>query len=187
LVTIDDELVSALIQPDEFAKIGKDAPIKGITCLRIKDYETEAYIGERRTADILLTVVKDSVDYKVVVEVENDREFDVGEILRKIKKSKEYPAVVIIAKEFERFAWRFQNSGIGVAFWTTTCKWHCRVCRQITMTSTSSITPSKCSKCNKNQLVFNGIDDTEFENAENNPPLIKDIGTIRISFDKVVK
>lgn len=188
MVKIDDELIDALIQPDEYNQIGKDAPIKGIIGLKIKSYETEAYIGERRVADILLTVIKDSRDYKVVVEVENDREFDVGETLRKIKKDREYPVVVIIPKEFERFAWQFQKSGIGVAFWTTACKWYCKACEKVTTTSTSSITPLKCTKCGKgsNALIFKEIDNTKFENAENNPPII-DVKTLRISFMEVPK
>lgn len=188
MATIDDELVNALIQPDEYNQIGKDAPIKGIIGLKIRSYETEAYVGEKRVADILLTVVKDSRNYKVVVEVENDREFDVGKILRKIKKHRDYPAVVIIPREFEHFAWQFQNSGIGVAFWTTTCKWYCKACEKVTTTSTSSITPLKCDKCNKgsNFLIFKEIDNTKFENAENNPPII-DVKVMKISFMKVPK
>lgn len=187
MVTIDDELVNALIQPDQYLKIGKDAPIKGIIGLRIKDYETEVYIGKKRAADILLTVVKDSSEYKVVVEIENDREFDVGEILRKIKKCQHYPVVVIIPKSFERFAWRFQNSGMGVAFWTTTCKWYCKACGQIATASISSMTPSQCGNCSKhsNFLIFNRIENTKFENAENNPPLI-DQTVLRIRLDKEI-
>jgi hypothetical protein len=178
LVEIDDELINALIQPDKYDKIGEEAPIKGIIGLKIKDCETEAYIGTDRVADILLTVVKDSKDYNVVVEVENDRKFGVGEILRKIKKNRDYPAVVIIPREFERFAWRFHNSGIGVAFWTTTCKWYCTACEKVTTTSASSITPFRCKGCNRgsNFLTLKEIENTEFEKADNNPPIeVKDI------------
>jgi len=105
--------------------------------------------------------------------MENDREFDVGAILRKIKRGNYYyPKIVIIPKIFQRFAWRFQASGIYVWYWTATCKWLCRDCNETT-TSSSSITPSRCSKCKKgsNFLSWIGIIKVKFEKAKNNPPL----------------
>ena len=173
MVSIDDELINALIPRDQHSKIAKDAPIKKIVGPKIISYETEVNIGQKRTADILVTVQGRSKHHRVVVEVENDRKFDVGEILRKIKKDKPYPVIVIIPKEFERFAWRFQNSGMNVWYWTATCKWLCRKCNSITK-STSSMAPLKCSHCQKGNprdLRFKGIEDEKFEEANNNPTL----------------
>jgi hypothetical protein len=171
LANIDDELINALIQPDQFGVIGKNAPIKGVVGLKIKDYKTEEIIGEKRIADILLSVIWDSQERPIVVEVENDREFDVGEILRKIKKDQPFPVIVIIPKMYERFTWRFQNSGINVVYWAAKCNWLCQKCNSKT-TTTSSIKP-RCSKCKAQDLLWLGVEDVRFEKVDNNPPLFK--------------
>lgn len=171
MVTIDDELINALIPRDQRGKIKNDAPIQRITSGEIIAYEMEVNVGKKRTADILVTVQGGSKQHRVVIEVENDRKFDVGAILRKIKKERRYPVIVIIPKEFERFAWRFQNSGMHVWFWTATCKWLCRKCNKITK-STSTITPSKSDCCNKDgqkTLHLDGIENEKFEEANGNP------------------
>jgi hypothetical protein len=107
-----------------------------------------------------------------VVEIENDREFDVGKILRQLKKDdvhKKYPTKIIIPKEFEGDTYRFQNSGIYVWYWTAECKWICKKCRQIT-TTTSSLTPDKCDHCEKSrQLSWKDAENIMFEEAKNNP------------------
>jgi len=171
LANIDDEIIKALIRPDNYRDIGKDAPIKGLIRLKIIDYDTEVDVGRNRTADILLTIQRESKQRKVVIEVENDRKFDVGEILRKIKRQRHYPTIVIIPKEYESHAYRFQKSGIPVWYWKATCKWLCRSCDKIT-TSTSSLTPIRCDNCKKggNCLRFVGAA-VEFEEDKNNPSI----------------
>ena len=172
LGNIDDELVRELIQPDEYNKIGKEAPIKGIVRVKIADYDTEVDFGKRRTADILLTVQSGSDKLRLVIEVENDRKFDAGEILRKLKKDCRYPTIVIIPKEFERDAFRFQKSGFYVWYWSATCRWLCQKCNEIT-TSTSSKTPYKCvtneCKGHENSLSWADLENIKFEEAKNNP------------------
>jgi len=153
LANIDDEIIKALIQPDQYGEIGKEAPIRGLIGLKIIDYDTEVDVGKKRTVDILLIVRKESKQCKVAIEVENDRKFDVGEILRKIKRDKLYPTIVIIPKEFDGHAYRFRKSGIPVWYWKATCKWLCRGCNKIT-TSTSSLTPARCANCNKGGNFF---------------------------------
>jgi len=170
LDNIDRALINALIQPDQYGKIGKDARIKGIVRKQIIDYDTEVDISEKRTADILLIVPSDSKQLKVVIEVENDHKPDVAETLRKLKRDKRYPTIVIIPKELEKDAYRFQKSGFYVWYWTATCRWLCQECNGIT-TSTSSITPSRCTHCKKgaNFLQWTDPENVDFKEAENNP------------------
>lgn len=173
MTDIDSELINELIQPDEFRNIGKEAPIRKIAGWRIIDYDTEVDIGENRTADILLTVKVESEQNELVVEVENDRKPDFSETLRKIKRGKRYATKVIIPKKFERFAWRFQKSGIPVWYWTGVFKWLCRdcKCRKIT-TSTFSLTPVRCNHCKKQgTLEWDSKEKVVFTPAENNPEI----------------
>jgi len=173
LADIDSELINELIEPDQFRNIGKEAPIKSVARQKIIDYDTEVDIGKNRTADILLIVQVGYNEYKLVVEVENDRKPDFGETLRKIKRGKKYPTKVIIPKKFERFAWRFQKSGIPVWYWTGIFKWLCRdpKCNKIT-TSTSSLTPIRCDHCkSKGTLEWDGKEKVEFTEAEKNPSI----------------
>lgn len=167
---IDRALINSLIKPDQYHRIGKKASIKGIVKLKIIDYDTEVDIGEKRTADILVIVQSGSGKLKVVIEVENDRKFDVAETLRKLKRDRLYPTIAIIPKALEKDAYRFQKSGFYVWFWTATCKWLCQNCKEMT-TSTSSITPNRCAHCNKGQNLLRWVDpeDIDFEEAKNNP------------------
>lgn len=180
MVDIDSELVNELIQPDESRNIGREAPIKGVAKHKIIDYDTEVDIGNKRTADILLTVQVESKQQHLVVEVENDRKPDFSETLRKIKRGKRYPTKVIIPKKFERFAWRFQKSGIPVWYWEGVFKWFCRdeKCSNITM-STSTFTPIRCDRCgSKGTLEWEGIEKIDFTEAGNNPDIIYSEGHI---------
>lgn len=172
LGNIDDDLIREIIQPDQYNKIGKEAPIKGIVKLKIVDYDTEVDIPNRRTADILVTVHSRSDKFRLVIEVENDRKFDVGEILRKLKKSRRHPTIVIIPKKFKRDAFRFQKSGFYVWYWSATCRWRCRKCNEITKT-TSTKTPNKCATddCSGrvNSLSWVDAQNIDFKEAKNNP------------------
>lgn len=173
MANIDDELIKELIHPDQFSRIGKDSLLRRLVRMKIIDYDTEVDIGKNRTADILLVVRRDSKQHKVVVEIENDRKFDIGEILRKIKRDRLYPTIVIIPKKFEEHSYRFQKSGIPVWHWTARCKWSCRKCNSTTI-SDSSIRPNKCSGCKKSgtqALSWVGVEKVEFKEIRNNPSL----------------
>lgn len=171
MANIDDDLINVLHQNNNFW-------IKKIVKFGKIEIEPEANIGSKRTGDILVTILNypRKGKQKVVIEVENDREFDAAEILRKIKRDRRYPTIVIISREFERDAWRLQISGFYVWYWTATCKWLCQECNEIT-TSTSSRTPIRCAHCKKggNFLHWAGvksdIQHTYFKEAENNPSL----------------
>lgn len=173
MATIDDELVKALIRPSQNGKIVSDSPIRQLVKAEILDYDTEVDFGKNRTADILLIIKKDFKQYRVVVELENDRQFDVGEILRKVKRDRLYPTIIVIPKKFEQHSYRFQKSGIPVWYWSGTCTWRCRLCNRIT-SSESSTTPSKCANCNKQgnyALVWQGTEKVKFEESKENPPV----------------
>ena len=173
MANIDDELIKALIRPNQYGAIGKESPLKRLIRLKIIDYDTEIDIGKNRTADILLAVRRKSKQHKVVIEVENDRKFDVGEVLRKIKRNKLYPTIVIIPKRFGGHSFRFKKSGIPVWYWAAACRWSCRGCNNITI-SDSSITPNQCSHCGKSGshvLSWEGVEHVEFEEAESNPSI----------------
>ena len=169
---IDSELTKALLQPDENLQIGKDAPIRDMVKAPNLDWETEFDIGTNRTADIMVFLLyKYHSRKQVVVEVENDRKFEVETVLRKIKRQHDYPTIAIIPKEFERHSYQFQKSGIPVWYWTATCKWKCRACDNIT-TSSSSLTPPRCIHCNKQGfLKWIEPENIEFTPAEKNPEL----------------
>jgi len=137
--------------------------------------EPIAFIGTRRNVDLLVTIL--NLPYKgkqkVAVEVENDREFDVDAILRKIKKDQPCPTIAIIPKEHEKDALRFQESLITVWFWTVQCKWECERCNNL-FTTTSSLTPSKCPNCNRGgRFHFRDVEENDipFVEANNNPSM----------------
>lgn len=186
MANIDSEIIRALIQPDQYHQIGKDAPVKKLVHLKILDYDTEVDIGKKRTADILLTIRRKSKQHKVVIEAENDRKFDVGEILRKSKRQRRYPTMVIIPKKEERHAFRFKKSGILVCYWEATCKWICRKCNKIT-TSASSLIPIKCANCGKGGNFFlRWLEaDVKFEEDKNNPPMNYEKYEMQVSTAKV--
>lgn len=166
---IDDNLINALAFNDyEWIK-----KIVGFSRIKV---EAEAYIGNKRCCDLLVTIVnydgRNTQD--VAIEVENDREFDASRILRKIKKDQPNPTVVIIPVGYENDAWRFQESLIKVWYWKARVKWKCQKCGNI-FTTTSSVTPIKCKteRCQgrSNQLDYQRVspEDVKFVEAENNP------------------
>lgn len=88
-----------------------NAWIKQIVKFGRIEIEPEADIGSKRTRDLLITILNylRKGKQKVVIEVENDRKFDAAEILRKIKRDKRYPTIVIIPREFERNARTYKS------------------------------------------------------------------------------
>jgi len=139
------------------------------------EVEPSAFIGNKRNADLLVTILnyQGNKIQKVAVEIENDRDFDVDAILRKIKKDQPCPTIAIIPQEHGKDAWRFQKSLIKVWFWKVKCRWKCGLCNNI-FTTASSIPPNKCNKCKKGgNLDSDGIeyDDKPFIEASNNPSM----------------
>lgn len=137
----------------------------------------EEDIGRNRTVDFLVTILNyhGKGEQKVAIEVEGDREFDAEALLRRLKRHRGYPTIIIMPRKKEPDAWRFQESDMFVWFWTATCRWRCQKCGEIT-TSSSSITPSKCGNdsctAGSNLLRWlSPIEDVDFKPAKNNPSL----------------
>lgn len=169
MTKIDDEIMNALHYDDnawlkKIVKFGK---------LRI---EPSGFIGKRRNADLLITILNyhGNQTQQVAIEVENDRKFDVDAILIKIKKDQPCPTIVVIPKEHEKDAWRFQDNLITVWLWRAECKWKCQLCEKM-FTTDSSKTPRTCKKCKKrtNLFDFEGADSKkiEFEEVNENPSM----------------
>lgn len=137
--------------------------------------EPSAFIGDRRNVDLLVTIIKynGKRTQKVAVEIENDREFDVDAVLRKIKKDQPCPTIAIIPIENEKDAWRFQENLIKVWLWRVACKWKRLQCNHVFRTN-SSVIPTKCETCKKGgNIILEDIehDDKPFVEADNNPSM----------------
>jgi hypothetical protein len=171
---IDSELTKALLKLDSHLLIGEDAPIRKVIPYTKLDWDTEVDISKDRTADILVTINYKNyrAQHKVVIEIENDREFDPESVLRRVKRGAgQNSIIVIIPKEFERSSFHFQKAKIPVWLWTATCRWQCRNCDNVT-TSSVSLTPSHCHSCGKSGFLrWIEPEDIKFEPAENNPQL----------------
>lgn len=164
--TIDNDLATALHYNNN-AWLKKIVGFSGI-CVK-----PEEEIGNRRCCDLLVGILKydKNGEQKVAIEIENDRGFDAQTILRKIKKDQPHPTVVIIPQNESNNAWLFQDSMIRVWYWKAKIGWKCRKCND-SFQIASSITPSKCEKCNKaGQFDYEGAkpDDVEFVEDSNNP------------------
>lgn len=146
------------------------------------EVEASAFIGTKRNSDLLVTILNypQKTRQKVAVEIENDRAFDVDAVLRKIKKDQPCPTIVIIPREHEKSAWRFQESLITVWFWDVRCRWKCShlKCNRVFRT-TSSKQPDKCPFCGKGGCI-------EFEDIEHNgKPFLKASNNPAMSWSEI--
>ncbi len=109
---IDDDLINAL-RYNDYTWVKKMVRKGNIHVL------PEEEIGSKRCCDLLVDVLNYDArgTQKVLIEVENDREFDASSILRKIKKDQPYPTIVVIPHSKAQDAWRFQESMIKVWYW----------------------------------------------------------------------
>jgi hypothetical protein len=133
------------------------------------------FIGIRRNADFLVTILNPPYrgEQKVAVEVENDYDFDVDKMLQQIKKDQPCPTIAIIPKENERDAWLFRENLIKVWLWSVKRRWKCGYCHSFS-TTTSKSPPRECpnESCKKKgNFVFEGIEHNNepFVEADNNP------------------
>lgn len=137
------------------------------------DIEPSGYIGTKRNADLLVTILNTPYcgRQKLAIEVESAPDFDVDKILQKIKKDQPCPTVAIIPKACQEDAWRFQKNLIKVWLWDVKFRWKCNLCKN-TFTTISSIQPRKCEKCKKRgDIEFEEFEqgDKPFVERNNNP------------------
>ena len=132
-MTIHDELVLALTQPNEKG----DVPIHRMVGSNEIEYRIEESVylepGEQPdysaplppqgiTPDITVTLRTFPAEAKVLIEVETDMDLDFGMSLQQVKRyKKKYPGViVVIPKEYERFVPLYKNEGFRVYLWRAT-------------------------------------------------------------------
>ena len=174
-MTIHDELILELIMPDKAGKpTGKIIEIIGTSNLRYRlelsrditeNFETIATI----TPDIVVMNLnsKDMIvsNRESAIELENDIQWDFADSLRQIRKYGEEfkDVVVIIPKEYERFASLYKNEGFRVWFWKAIRVWECMQCG--TITEERRTVKPRCSgkNCNSTEQRLKGLKDTQFE------------------------
>jgi len=142
-MTIHDELILALTKRSEEGEV----PLHKIvlsnnirTLMEETIYRELRSMGEwiKMTPDLIVTIAPYTKSAKhVVIELESDVKWDFAASLRQIKKYKQYlsrtqgeqyDVIVIIPKDYERYAPLYQYEGIPVWFWEATAEWICEKC-----------------------------------------------------------
>ena len=176
-MTIHDELVLALTRPNEKG----DVPIVGIVGTSAIRYRIEesTYLTPGDQPDFTAPLSpqpivpditiwrKDERKPSYAIEVETDIDFDFGASLRQVKRyRKDFPtAVVVIAKEYERFVLLYKNEGFRVCVWRATRVWECMRCGN--WTTGEGPVPPKCTvkDCGSREQRLKGIRNAEFVEA----------------------
>ncbi len=177
-MTIHDELILELVKPDKSGKptgdIIKIAGTKNIRYTLETSCGYEDVFGEiiPMTPDIIVDIMEklDSQVRKIgkkqlAIEFENDIQWDFADSLQQVKKYDELfdKVVVIIPREYERFAPLYKNEGFQVWLWKATRVWECMQCG--TITEERRTVKPRCSgkKCNSTEQRLKGVKDTQFE------------------------
>ena len=175
-VTIHDELIRKLIEPDKWGKAtGYIIKIAGSSNIDYALEELYYWRGHYQQAmnayvemcpDIVVTNLASGK--RTAIELEGDTNWDFAESLRQIRKyrmnSKTFQdVVVIIPKRYERFAILYAKEGFRVYLWTAPRIWECR-CGKIV--EGKRTTKPKCTSCHSTELEFEGIRDVEFTQFE---------------------
>ena len=181
-MTIDDELILKLTQPDDSGKIPLHTIVKSKDImLQIEElilYRLPPQQGEwkRIIPDILITIAPHAHKERqkeVLIELENDVKWDFADSLRQMKlykkiktSDKEKEVIGLIPKIYERFVPLYYNEGIPVWLWSATRIWECMNCG--THTEKILTTKPKCSNsdCNSNALRLRGLKDVKFESTQ---------------------
>jgi len=176
-MTIHDELVLALTQPNEsgevpiYRMVGIDkAPFvveESVLLPPRAQIEFAARLPpEGITPDIFVRVRTLPTQEWMAIEVETDTDFDFGKSLQQVKKYKEkYNVIVVIPKEYERFVPLYRNEGFRVFLWKATRIWECMRCGHLSYVD-RPIKPKCSSKdCNSPEQRLKGIKNAEFEEA----------------------
>ncbi len=177
-MTIHDELILELVKPDKSGKpTGDIIKITGTGKIRVKLEESTSsyqYLDEKITVtpDIVVDFEKTSKfqirrvgQNDLAIELENDIQWDFADSLQQVKKYDELfdKVVVIIPREYERFAPLYKNEGFRVWFWKATRVWECMQCG--TITEERRTVKPRCSgkNCNSTEQRLKDVKDTQFE------------------------
>jgi hypothetical protein len=170
-MTIHDEIILKLIEPDKTGKAtGYVTTIVGSKNISYKLEDIFWYCGHYEK--ILGTMVRMSPDIFVhnlgtskttAIELENDDHWDFGHSLRQVRKYRRnndfHEVVVVIPKNYERFAILYVTQGFRVYLWKATRVYECKICGK----GQNENNPTKCltDKC-KGELELVGVKDVEF-------------------------
>ena len=170
-MTIHDELVLKLIEPDKWGKAtGYITEIVGSKSIKYTLEDTFWWRGHyegimktfvRMSPDIVVTSINPSKT--TAIEMESDKDWDFAHSLRQVRKYKRnsdfQEVIVIIPKKYERFAILYLNQGFKVYLWKATRLMECNKCGE----GPSDNKPTKCKTANcKGELELIGIKDVEF-------------------------
>ena len=181
-MTIDDELILEIIKPNRLGEVGECALITKIvgshdlrynleesmvfSKLHTKEFGPSMITVEDSYGipDIYVELTKEKKEF--AIELENDIHWDFQDSLRQVKKYKLKieNTIIIIPKEYQRFAPLYKNEGIRVFLWEAKRIWQCFQCK--TKQETEGQIASQCIKCkNKNQNDFRltGLKDITIE------------------------
>jgi hypothetical protein len=175
-MTIDDELILELIKPDRSGKVGKDAPIIQIIGDADIAYKLEELNSFYRDHE---SVIKKELTYispdivvsgkfgAIAFELENDVQWDFMESLWQVKNYKrKFQTIVIIPKEYERFAPLYKNEGFKVHLWKANRKWQCLRCGAETIKEGPVIpkcSGSECNNHNPKEFRLVGLKDADIQ------------------------
>lgn len=177
-MTIHDELILELIKPDKSGKPTGDI-IKIVGKSDIKYYVEQMQnwfeVDQRKhTASGMyediskqVTIIPDIVvriaNKETAIELENDIQWDFASSLRQVTKYLTVikDVVVIIPKEYERFATLYKNEGFRVWLWKATRIWACMRCGSI-KEEERTVQP-RCSECKSTEQRLKGLKDVKFE------------------------
>jgi len=188
-MTIDDELMLKLTQPDDSGKV----PLH--TIVKIKEiifqieervlYRLPPQVGEWKIMipDLLVTIAPHAhtdKQKKIAIELENDVKWDFADSLRQMKLYKMVPIITrktevigIIPKVYERFVPLYNNEGIPIWLWSATRIWECMNCGELTEKQLTA--KPKCSNkdCRSNELRLSGLKDVKFESTQDKTLIIQ--------------
>jgi len=104
----------------------------------------------------------------VVIELENDLQWDFGESLRQLRKYKLNfkDTRIIIPKDYERFAPLYKKAGFRVFLWNAMRRWQCLRCGNETIKEGPVIpkcSNTKCGNHSQNEFRLIGLKDAVIE------------------------
>jgi hypothetical protein len=183
-MTIDDELILALLEPQKDGKVGNGAPITFIVRALAGEIEYkleeidsfyldhDAVIKKEKTyispdVTVFVTSVKER---KVAIEIENDLKWDFMESMQQVKKYKnKMETKVIIPDKYSRFAPLYENEGFRVYLWKAIRRWQCMKCGT-EIDKEGPIAPkcpnNECKNHNPNDFNLVGLKNPKFEEFE---------------------
>ena len=178
-MTIDDELLLALTEKKDQAPSFLEKMVKSDTISYQLEEELFTQLPSGQTIDmipdVVVTINPSAIperQVRVIIELENDYDWDFQSSLRQIKKYKNYfyrgaqfrrEFIAIIPKSYERFVRLYRNEVIPVWLWSATRVWECMRCGKII--ENDKIIKPKCTekKCGSNEVGLKGIINVIFE------------------------